>query len=165
MGGVEVDPTRGRGSVPGLFAAGEVAGGMHGSNRLGGNSLSDLLVFGKRPGRRAEYVAALARRAEGSDAASSRRCGPRSRRSSGTDARRGENPYTVHARLQQMMNDLVGIIRRAREMSEALEALAELRERVANVAVPGHGSSTRAGTWRWTCATCCWSASASRGPR
>jgi succinate dehydrogenase / fumarate reductase, flavoprotein subunit len=136
MGGVEVEPDTGAAvGVPGLFAAGEVSGGMHGSNRLGGNSLSDLLVFGRRAGMGAAgYLDGLAERpAVGDDdlaAAQAEALAPLDR----TD---GENPYTVHAELQQTMNDLVGIIRRAEEMTEALEALRKLRERAAGVVSPG----------------------------
>jgi succinate dehydrogenase / fumarate reductase flavoprotein subunit len=133
MGGVEVDPDTGAAKVPGLFAAGEVSGGMHGSNRLGGNSLSDLLVFGRRAGLgAAEYVDALAARpavpeAE-IEAAATEALAPFEREG-------GENPYAVHAELQQTMNELVGIIRREEELKQALEALGKLRERVANVSV------------------------------
>ncbi|MFL6076518.1 MAG: fumarate reductase/succinate dehydrogenase flavoprotein subunit [Mycobacteriales bacterium] len=137
MGGVEVDPDTGAAvGVPGLFAAGEVSGGMHGSNRLGGNSLSDLLVFGRRAGLgAAQYLDSLAdgRPAIADDdlaAAQAEALAPLDR----TD---GENPYTVHAELQQTMNDLVGLIRTQDEMAEALEALGKLRERVAGVVSPG----------------------------
>jgi succinate dehydrogenase / fumarate reductase, flavoprotein subunit len=136
MGGVEVDPDTTASSVPGLFAAGEVSGGMHGSNRLGGNSLSDLLVFGKRAGDgAADYLESL-----GSSV-------PAVSQSSLDDAiaealeplerAEGENPYTVHAELQQTMNDLVGLIRREHEVAQALEELVKFKERAANVAVPG----------------------------
>jgi succinate dehydrogenase / fumarate reductase, flavoprotein subunit len=133
MGGVEVDPDTGAAKVPGLFAAGEVSGGMHGSNRLGGNSLSDLLVFGRRAGLGAsEYVDGLPERpavpeAE-VEAAVAEALAPFEREG-------GENPYAVHAELQQTMNDLVGIIRKEEELKQAIEALGKLRERVANVAV------------------------------
>jgi succinate dehydrogenase / fumarate reductase, flavoprotein subunit len=135
MGGVEVDPDTAAAVVPGLFAAGEVAGGMHGSNRLGGNSLSDLLVFGRRAGlSAAEYVDALG-----------------SARPTVTDgdleeartqaeapfAGSGENPYAIHADLQQMMNDLVGIIRTKDEVERALAGLEELKARAAKISVPG----------------------------
>ncbi|MFB4300727.1 fumarate reductase/succinate dehydrogenase flavoprotein subunit [Actinomadura sp. NTSP31] len=133
MGGVEVDPDTGAAKVPGLFAAGEVSGGMHGSNRLGGNSLSDLLVFGRRAGLGAsEYVDGLPARpgvpeAE-VEAAVTEALAPFEREG-------GENPYAVHAELQQTMNDLVGIIRKEEELQQAIEALGKLRERVANVSV------------------------------
>src|SRR5712664_18168 len=136
MGGVEVDPDTAVSSVPGLFAAGEVSGGMHGSNRLGGNSLSDLLVFGKRAGDgAADYLDGLgsSRPAVPSaslDSAMAEALVPLERSS-------GENPYTVHAELQQTMNDLVGIIRREQEVKDALSALEKFKERAASVAVPG----------------------------
>jgi succinate dehydrogenase flavoprotein subunit len=137
MGGVEVDPDSAAANrVPGLFAAGEVAGGMHGSNRLGGNSLSDLLVFGRRAGvGAADYVAQLggnypAVRADQIESATAAALAP-------FNASGGENPYAVHAELQQSMNDLVGLIRTADEMSEALKRLDELKVRVAKVSVEG----------------------------
>ncbi|MEJ2867955.1 fumarate reductase/succinate dehydrogenase flavoprotein subunit [Actinomycetospora sp. OC33-EN08] len=135
MGGVEVDPDSASTIVPGLFAAGEVAGGMHGSNRLGGNSLSDLLVFGCRAGAgAADYLDGLAGTPvvtnEGVDAALAEAEKPFS-------VRGEENAYTLHAELQQTMNDLVGIIRRADEMEMALKRLAELRDRIPRVGVTG----------------------------
>ncbi|MFE6691669.1 fumarate reductase/succinate dehydrogenase flavoprotein subunit [Streptomyces sp. NPDC057743] len=141
MGGVEVDPDSAAATgVPGLFAAGEVAGGMHGSNRLGGNSLSDLLVFGRRAGLyAAEYVSALHRRPpaeeRGIDAAEAEALRPFSAEDGGD---RPENPYALHQELQQSMNDLVGIIRREGEMAEALERLAKLRARARRAGVEGH---------------------------
>ncbi|RCW42879.1 succinate dehydrogenase / fumarate reductase flavoprotein subunit [Halopolyspora algeriensis] len=137
MGGVEVDPDTAAARVPGLFAAGEVAGGMHGSNRLGGNSLSDLLVFGRRAGLGAEqYLRQLgADRPEASepdvDAAARRALAP----FDAGESPAAENAYTVHAELQQIMNDLVGIIRDGDEMRSALESLAELERRSRNLAV------------------------------
>ncbi|MGH3855905.1 MAG: fumarate reductase/succinate dehydrogenase flavoprotein subunit, partial [Pseudonocardiaceae bacterium] len=129
MGGVEVDPDTAAASVRGLFAAGEVAGGMHGSNRLGGNSLSDLLVFGRRAGLgAATYVDSLGERRplvhEAEVAAAARRAvspfhaGTDSvgTNSAGTDNTSAENPYSLQHELQQTMNDLVGIIRGADEM-------------------------------------------------
>src|SRR5690348_11860434 len=118
MGGVEVDADTGAATVPGLFAAGECSGGMHGSNRLGGNSLSDLLVFGRRAGLgAADYVRALSSRptiAEGAvDAAAERALSPFEAPANGAA---GENPYTLQLELQQSMNDLVGIIRKADEV-------------------------------------------------
>jgi succinate dehydrogenase / fumarate reductase flavoprotein subunit len=142
MGGVEVDPDSAATVVPGLFAAGEVAGGMHGSNRLGGNSLSDLLVFGRRAGAgAADYVAGLrdARPPvdEGDvDAAGREALAPF--RADDTEGAAPENPYTIHQELQQTMNDLVGIIRREGEMTQALERLQALRVRAKRVAVEGH---------------------------
>ena len=139
MGGVEVDPDTASSIVPGLFAAGEVAGGMHGSNRLGGNSLSDLIVFGRRAGLGAVGVRRLARRSgprspqSDVDAAAHRAVAPFDWPAGG----QAENPYTIHAELQQSMNDLVGIIRKEEEVQQALDKLAELKERARNVAVEG----------------------------
>jgi succinate dehydrogenase / fumarate reductase, flavoprotein subunit len=136
MGGVEVDPDTAASLVPGLFAAGEVSGGMHGSNRLGGNSLSDLLVFGRRAGMGAvEYLDALGDdrpRASDADleAARSEALAPLER--SG-----GENPYTLHAEVQQTMSDLVGIIRKEDEIKAALAVLEKLRARAANISSEG----------------------------
>ncbi|MFD6191691.1 fumarate reductase/succinate dehydrogenase flavoprotein subunit [Streptomyces sp. NPDC060275] len=147
MGGVAVDSdTAAARGVPGLFAAGEVAGGMHGSNRLGGNSLSDLLVFGRRAGRyAAEYAAertdedARPRVDDAQvDAAAAEALRPFSAEAQGPDAGPPENPYTLHQELQQTMNDLVGIIRREAEMKQALEKLAELRVRARRAGVEGH---------------------------
>jgi len=135
MGGVEVDPDTGQSLVPGLFAAGEVSGGMHGSNRLGGNSLSDLLVFGRRAGMGAvDYLGSLAGRPAVSDAdvaaAEAEALAPLS--GSG-----GENPYTVHAEVQETMSSLVGIIRTENEIKMALAELEKLRERAAQVSAEG----------------------------
>jgi succinate dehydrogenase / fumarate reductase, flavoprotein subunit len=135
MGGVEVDPDTGESCVPGLFAAGEVSGGMHGSNRLGGNSLSDLLVFGRRAGMgAAEYLDRLAKRPvpdEGQIAeAAVEAVAPLERPD-------GENPYTVHAEVQDTMSTLVGIIRTADEIKSALSELEKLRERAGRVGAAG----------------------------
>ncbi|KAB8165153.1 fumarate reductase/succinate dehydrogenase flavoprotein subunit [Streptomyces sp. 3MP-14] len=146
MGGVDVDPdTTAATGVPGLFAAGEVAGGMHGSNRLGGNSLSDLLVFGRRAGLHAALHAgglAPARRPHADDAqlaaARAEALAPFDAAEPAEDGGPPENPYTIHTELQQTMNDLVGIIRRDAEMAEALRRLAALRARAERVAVEGH---------------------------
>ncbi|NIK57145.1 fumarate reductase/succinate dehydrogenase flavoprotein subunit [Kribbella shirazensis] len=136
MGGVEVDPDTAQSRVPGLFAAGEVAGGMHGSNRLGGNSLSDLLVFGRRAGMgAATYVDSLKDRPKideaDVDAAATDALAP-------FELEGGENPYTIHQELQQAMNDLVGIIRKEEEMEQALGRLSEFRSRIAKMTVEGH---------------------------
>jgi succinate dehydrogenase / fumarate reductase, flavoprotein subunit len=143
MGGVEVDPDTAASRVPGLFAAGEVAGGMHGSNRLGGNSLSDLLVFGRRAGLHAAlYSAALAEHPlldeEQLTAAAAEALAPFEGAADGGTAGPVENPYTLHQELQQTMNDLVGIIRREGEMEQALIRLAGLRERAERAVVEGH---------------------------
>ncbi|GGW48163.1 fumarate reductase/succinate dehydrogenase flavoprotein subunit [Streptomyces xantholiticus] len=143
MGGIAVESdTAAALGVPGLFAAGEVAGGMHGSNRLGGNSLSDLLVFGRRAGlHAAEYAQRLPARPTVDetriDAAAAEALRPFSAEGP-ADGAAPENPYTLHQELQQTMNDLVGIIRRAGEMEQALEKLAELRVRASRAGVEGH---------------------------
>ncbi|MEU1540715.1 fumarate reductase/succinate dehydrogenase flavoprotein subunit [Actinacidiphila glaucinigra] len=145
MGGVDVDPdTAAATGVPGLFAAGEVAGGMHGSNRLGGNSLSDLLVFGRRAGlHAAEYAAGLAGARPAVvewqvDAAAAEALRPFSAEAGAVPDGVPENPYTLHQELQQTMNDLVGIIRRQGEMEEALTRLDALRVRARRAGVEGH---------------------------
>jgi succinate dehydrogenase / fumarate reductase flavoprotein subunit len=136
MGGVEVDPDTGATKVPGLFAVGEVSGGMHGSNRLGGNSLSDLIVFGQRAGAgAAAYVSGLGSTLPAvSDpdvtAATEEALAPLSRDG-------GESPYGLHSELQQMMNDLAGLIRRESELKQALAELAGLRTRAESLAAPG----------------------------
>ncbi len=138
MGGVEVDPDSQASVVPGLFAAGEVAGGMHGANRLGGNSLSDLIVFGKRAG---DYAAAYVKelgparpRAVQADVAEA----AEDALSPFKAGQARENPYTIHQELQETMQDLVGIIRVEHELTEALGKIAELRARAANVSVEGN---------------------------
>ncbi|MEV6111980.1 fumarate reductase/succinate dehydrogenase flavoprotein subunit [Streptomyces sp. NPDC052109] len=146
MGGVAVDSdTAAARGVPGLFAAGEVAGGMHGSNRLGGNSLSDLLVFGRRAGwHAAEYAQGLAHRRPPVDDAQVNTAAAEALRPFSAEAERegeagpSENPYGLHQELQQTMNDLVGIIRREGEMEEALHKLGELRVRARRAGVEGH---------------------------
>jgi len=135
MGGVEVDADTAAALVPGLFAAGEVSGGMHGSNRLGGNSLSDLLVFGRRAGAgAADYLDTTGTPPAVPDATLAA-----ARAEALTPLQRdgGENPYTVHAEIQQTMSDLVGIIRREDEIKTALARLDTLRERAAKVSAPG----------------------------
>jgi succinate dehydrogenase / fumarate reductase, flavoprotein subunit len=140
MGGVEVEPDTAASSVAGLFACGEVAGGMHGSNRLGGNSLSDLLVFGRRAGAGASaYVDSLGDKApviaeSDVDEASRRAVAV----FEGGEAGAQENPYSVHTQLQQTMNDLVGIIRRGGEVEQALVQLEDLKQRARNIVVEGH---------------------------
>ncbi len=136
MGGVEVDPDTQASTVQGLYAVGEVSGGMHGANRLGGNSLGDLLVFGKRAGEHAAgYVKGLPSRPTIADdniaAAQEKAVAPFSREG-------GENPYTVQRDLQQTMHDLVGIIRTAEEMQQALARIEEFKGRVASLSVEGH---------------------------
>jgi succinate dehydrogenase / fumarate reductase flavoprotein subunit len=136
MGGVEVDADTGESCVPGLFAAGEVSGGMHGSNRLGGNSLSDLLVFGRRAGLgAAEYIGRLGAKLPVADeaeieAAQAEALAPLAR----TD---GGNPYAVHAEVQETMSNLVGIIRTEAEIKKALAELETLQVRADAVSAEG----------------------------
>jgi succinate dehydrogenase / fumarate reductase flavoprotein subunit len=135
MGGVEVEPDNAAAvGVPGLFAAGEVAGGMHGSNRLGGNSLSDLLVFGRRAGMgAAEYV-----KNSGSNPVSDAAVKAAAARIEAPFAREGgENSYSLHAELQEVTHNLVGIIRTGKEVEEAIAKIADIRKRSANVSVTG----------------------------
>jgi succinate dehydrogenase / fumarate reductase flavoprotein subunit len=135
MGGIEVEPDSAAAvGVPGLFAAGEVAGGMHGSNRLGGNSLSDLLVFGRRAGAgAAAYI-----KASGKNPVSEASVRGASERLNAPFTRvGGENPYTIHQELQQTSNDLVGIIRTGKELEEAIVKLAQLRSRVTTAKAEG----------------------------
>jgi succinate dehydrogenase / fumarate reductase flavoprotein subunit len=136
MGGVRVDAESQESTVPGLFAAGECAGGMHGANRLGGNSLSDLLVFGRRAGQyAAQYAAALGTRPAAEPAAldelAAQAVAP-------FEAGGSENPYAVQQDLQECMHNLVGIIRTEDELDKALEELTVLDERAGRVKVEGH---------------------------
>jgi succinate dehydrogenase / fumarate reductase flavoprotein subunit len=135
MGGVEVEPdTAAAVGVPGLFAAGEVAGGMHGSNRLGGNSLTDLLVFGRRAGMGAvSYVKQNGANpvSEGAISAAAKKI------QAPFDRQGGENSYSLHAELQEITHNLVGIIRTGSELAEAIEKIAAIRARSANVSVSG----------------------------
>jgi succinate dehydrogenase / fumarate reductase flavoprotein subunit len=136
MGGVRVEPETAASTVPGLFAAGEVAGGMHGSNRLGGNSLSDLVVFGRRAGiGAADYAEGIDAMPDIDDVAVNERITLMQSPFAGTGK---ENPYTLHRELQDTMQLNVGIIRTESEMNTALEDIASLRERAANVAVEGN---------------------------
>jgi succinate dehydrogenase / fumarate reductase flavoprotein subunit len=136
MGGVRVDADSQMSSIPGLFAAGECASGINGANRLGGNSLSDLIVFGKRAG---EYAAEFARQHgpvrvdDGAvDAAVTASLAPFDRGTS------GENPYKVQDELQDTMQSLVGIVRQESEMREAYTRLQGFKDRAARVGVTGH---------------------------
>jgi len=137
MGGVLVDADTQMSSVPGLFAAGECAAGINGANRLGGNSLSDLLVFGKRAGDdAAKFVGELAGKRPAIDPAqvqSAERAAVEP-----FEHRDGEPPYAIQRDLQQVMQDNVGIVRTADEMSHALEVIRELRARAARTAVTGN---------------------------
>ena len=136
MGGIQVDPDSGAATgVEGLFAAGEVAGGMHGSNRLGGNSLSDLLVFGRRAGIGAsEYVKKLSNRPKVDEKNLENAL---TAAEAPLNSSNKENPYALHQELQQMMNDLVGIIRDGQEMKEAIEKLENLKQKTKDIGVDG----------------------------
>jgi succinate dehydrogenase / fumarate reductase, flavoprotein subunit len=140
MGGVRVDSETQMSSVPGLFAAGEVAAGLHGSNRLGGNSLSDLLVFGKRAGEFAAKFAKEHKTGEINQAqieeAASEALAPFDQ-ASGANGN-SEGPYQVQYELQEMMQNLVGIVRQQSEMEQALKELTKFQERCGKVVVHGH---------------------------
>jgi succinate dehydrogenase / fumarate reductase flavoprotein subunit len=136
MGGVRVDPDTQAATVPGLFAAGEAAGGMHGANRLGGNSLSDLLVFGLRAGRYAAEHALAAGDLPPVDPAQVAAAEREALAPFERDA--GENPYAVQQDLQECMQELVGIIRTEDELKRALERIAVLKQRATRVSVEGH---------------------------
>ena len=137
MGGVEVDADSELSAVTGLYAVGECSGGMHGSNRLGGNSLSDLLVFGRRAGEAAaSYAAGLGvqRPAVAEDdvkAAERSALAP-------FESEGGENPYAIQQDLQESMNDLVGIIRTGEELSQSLAEIEAFKERADKLSVEGH---------------------------
>jgi len=136
MGGIRVDGDSQMSTVPGLFAAGEVAAGLHGANRLGGNSLSDLLVFGKRAGR---YAAEFAKsngpatvdeaqlQAAATESLASFERGPSA-----------ENPYQVQYDLQETMQNLVGIVRLESEMQQGLQEIEQLRARARRAGISGH---------------------------
>ena len=141
MGGVEVDAETQVSAVPGLYAVGECSGGMHGSNRLGGNSLSDLLVFGRRAGEHAAaYSAGVGRDPAPAvhvldvTTAQVEALMPFEGSASGGS----ENPYTIQQELQQTMNDLVGIIRTAHELEDSLAEIEKYKERAKNLLVEGH---------------------------
>jgi succinate dehydrogenase / fumarate reductase flavoprotein subunit len=137
MGGVEVDPDSAMSIVPGLFAAGEVAGGMHGANRLGGNSLSDLVVFGRRAG---EHAAAYAATLSGGRPAVAEAAVAAAQLAALAPFERegGENPYSVQRDLQDTMHNLVGIIRNAGEIEAALVKIEECKARIVRLSVEGH---------------------------
>ncbi len=137
MGGVRVNADSCQTTVPGLFAAGEVAGGMHGANRLGGNSLSDLLVFGRRAGIGAAEFAAANTAAppvdvQQAESVATTMLAPFEHGSA------AENPYTIQRELQESMHQLVGIIRTKSELQEAQTRIAGYRERAARAGVEGH---------------------------
>ncbi|QWZ10680.1 fumarate reductase/succinate dehydrogenase flavoprotein subunit [Nocardioides panacis] len=138
MGGVEVDPDTEESILTGLYAAGEVAGGMHGSNRLGGNSLSDLLVFGRRAGHNAAYAAHRLRDARPQVSADDVRAAAAAALAPFEIEHGGENPYTIQKDLQDVMQRLVGIIRKADELRESLEEIGKLKERAKRLSVEGH---------------------------
>jgi succinate dehydrogenase / fumarate reductase flavoprotein subunit len=134
MGGIKVEAETGASSLPGLFAAGEAAAGLHGANRLGGNSLSDLLVFGRRAGLGAAAYADKATAATINDGqiaeAEHDMLAP-------FDRGESENPYTVHRDLQEVMQNLVGIFRVEEDMTKAMGELEKLKARAARVRVEG----------------------------
>jgi succinate dehydrogenase / fumarate reductase, flavoprotein subunit len=138
MGGIEVDADTEQSGVTGLYAVGECSGGMHGSNRLGGNSLSDLLVFGRRAGEAAAAytgrVSADRPKVRNADVLASEDLAlvPFEDRTG------SENPYTIHIDLQETMQDLVGIIRSEGELTESLAQIEELKGRAGKLAVEGH---------------------------
>ncbi|MBK9177006.1 MAG: fumarate reductase/succinate dehydrogenase flavoprotein subunit [Flavobacteriales bacterium] len=136
MGGVRVHPETQESTVPGLFAAGEVAAGMHGANRLGGNSLSDLLVFGKRAGEHAAQHAKRSAAHPRIDAAQVEECVKESLLP--FERNEGENPYAISEDLQKMMQRKVGIIREDKDLREAIEAIRSLRERARHTKVGGN---------------------------
>jgi succinate dehydrogenase / fumarate reductase, flavoprotein subunit len=135
MGGVKVDPDTQMSAVEGLYAAGECGAGLHGANRLGGNSLSDLLVFGSRAG---EYAAAYARKHEMGAVDNAQVAASAAEALAPFDRKGGESPYAVQHDLQDLMQDLVGIVRREDEMQKAIEGIEALKKRAAEVYVPGN---------------------------
>ena len=135
MGGVRVDPDSQMSDVPGLFAAGECGAGLHGANRLGGNSLSDLLVFGKRAG---QYAASYAKEHSPGDINSEEVAAAERQSLAPFERDSAEGPYAVQYALQDMMQDLVGIVRQEKEMLQALEHIQEFKARAARVGVQGH---------------------------
>ncbi len=134
MGGIRVDAETTETAVPGLFAAGEAAVGMHGANRLGGNSLSDLLVFGRRAG----LAAAAHAKKVGMPSVDTAQLADAEREAlSPFQNEGGENPYTIHQDLQDMMQNLVGIFRNEEDLNKALVELGKLRERAKHTKVEG----------------------------
>jgi succinate dehydrogenase / fumarate reductase flavoprotein subunit len=137
MGGVRVDPDTAASTVPGLFAAGECAGGMHGANRLGGNSLSDLLVFGRRAGvGAAEYAKTLSSAPNVDDGAVDEAA--KAMLAPFDHGTGGENPYTIQHELQDTMHNLVGIIRNEDELKQAIADIGRYRVRAERAGVEGH---------------------------
>jgi succinate dehydrogenase / fumarate reductase, flavoprotein subunit len=135
MGGIRVEGDTQMSTVPGLFACGECAAGLHGANRLGGNSLSDLIVFGKRAG---EHAAAFAK-ASGIVSIDTKQVDAAARDALAPFERDGgEGPYQVQESLQETMQDNVGIVRAQPEMEHALQEIGKLRQRAARVGVKGN---------------------------
>jgi succinate dehydrogenase / fumarate reductase flavoprotein subunit len=134
MGGIRVEAETAQSSLPGLFAAGEAAAGLHGANRLGGNSLSDLLVFGRRAGLAA---AQHAKEVSAPNLGEGQISAGESEALSAFQRQGGENPYAVHRDLQKVMQSLVGIFRMREDMQKALSELAKLKERAAHTSVEG----------------------------
>jgi succinate dehydrogenase / fumarate reductase, flavoprotein subunit len=134
MGGIRVDAETAQSTVPGLFSAGEAAAGLHGANRLGGNSLSDLLVFGRRAGlgaaQHAQHCGAVSADSQQVEEATQAMLAPFARVE-------GESPYAVHRDLQETMQNLVGIFRTDEDLRRALGELEKLKERAARVRVEG----------------------------
>src|SRR5258708_11044833 len=147
MGGVRVEAETAATTIPGLYAAGEVAGGLHGANRLGGNSLGDILVFGRRGGEAAAEYAKVRgtapsldeREIEAEEAALAKPLDT-------TDGAKGENPYLIHDALQDAMQDDAGIARTEESLNRSLAAIQELKQRVRDVRVKG--SRTYNPGWR-----------------
>ena len=135
MGGIRVDAETQMSTVPGLFAAGECAAGINGANRLGGNSLSDLIVFGKRAG---EYAAEFAKQNGAASVDPAQVDNTAERALAPFERHGGENPFAIQHDLQDMMQNLVGIVRTESEMADALDGIANLRQRAENVFVPGN---------------------------
>src|SRR5438270_6407977 len=133
MGGIKVEAETAASTVPGLYAAGEAAAGLHGANRLGGNSLSDLVVFGRRAGEAAAKYAAKAPMPKINDA----EVAAAERELLAPFERTGESPYAIHRDLQETMQFLVGIFRVEEDLKKALGELAKLKERAAKVSVEG----------------------------
>jgi succinate dehydrogenase / fumarate reductase, flavoprotein subunit len=138
MGGIRVEPETAATTVPGLYAAGESAGGLHGANRLGGNSLGDILVFGRRAGEAAaEYAKVRGTAPQLRDAEIEAEQAALLKPLDSTDGVRGENPYLIHEALQDAMQDDAGIARTEESLTRSLDAIGELKERVKNVKVGG----------------------------
>src|SRR5438128_6496567 len=135
MGGAHVDPDTQMSRVPGLFAAGECAAGINGANRLGGNSLSDLLVFGKRAG---EFAAQFAKENQLGDINGNEIEDVAREALRPFERRAGENPYTLQRDLQETMQDNVGIVRNEAEMTSQLEYLRKFWERASHVGISGN---------------------------